>query len=119
MRPILGDIPGQALKRAILEFRQGSTWFPTVNEIRAKAEAKCQHARVARAAIDGQSAGRVIAQVKRMIGYEEKQSRVLEQSRNWPDPTANKRVVLKPFHVGKDGQRIPATSFVSQTLSEE
>ncbi len=111
----LSDVPGMALKRAILEIRQTSTWFPTVAEIRQKAEAKCQRARVAKAALTAPTpAGKVIAQVRSMTHATDRMARMLEQSQHWPDPQVKKTMTLKPLHVHN-----PATAHFGKTVPEK
>lgn len=47
----LADVPGAALREAILEFRRGSIWFPTVGELREKATANAAGLRAAKTAL--------------------------------------------------------------------
>lgn len=96
----LGDLPGPALKRAILEIRKTATWFPTIAEIREKTEAKAQRARAIDTALN-RAPVKVLENfpIKRMDDADAKFAAILEKAKNWPDPIARKPVEIKPIHV--------------------
>jgi hypothetical protein len=96
----LGDLPGPALKRAILEIRKTATWFPTIAEIREKTELKAQRARAIHSALNHTSVKALENfPVKRMDNPEARFAAILEKSKNWPDPMVKRTVEVKPIHV--------------------